>query len=77
MLKCDHWQQGILFCDAHGDNADTVWHLTPKRGFAKPPAMVESYYGFIVIWLSTFVVPGADHAARSASSFSAHERTLP
>jgi len=31
----------------------------------------------IVIQLSTEVTPGADHAARSASSFSAHERTLP
>ena len=29
------------------------------------------------MWFSTIVVPGADHAARSASSLSAHERTLP
>ena len=30
-----------------------------------------------MMWFSTIVVPGADHAARSASSLSAHERTLP
>jgi hypothetical protein len=30
-----------------------------------------------VRWLSTDLVPGADQAALSASSFSAHERTLP
>ena len=30
-----------------------------------------------MMWFSTIVVPGADQAARSASSLSAHERTLP
>lgn len=30
-----------------------------------------------MMWFSTLVVPGADHAARAASSFSAHERTVP
>ena len=48
-----------------------------KKGYAKPRAPMQNYYGLIVIWLSTIVVPGADHAALSASSFSAHERTLP
>ena len=32
---------------------------------------------FIRSELSTEVTPGADHAARSASSFSAQERTVP
>src|SRR4051812_24535913 len=31
----------------------------------------------ITSWLSTLVTPGARHAARSASSFSSQERTLP
>jgi hypothetical protein len=29
------------------------------------------------MWFSTTVIPGADHAARSAASLSAHDRTLP
>src|ERR1700693_4421860 len=38
---------------------------------------IATHYGMIVILFSTFATPGADHAARSASFFSAHERTLP
>ena len=37
----------------------------------------EPDYGFTRMWFSTIVVPGADHAARSASSLSAHELTPP
>src|SRR3982075_679952 len=37
----------------------------------------SQYYGEIVMRLSTHVTPGADHAARSASSLSAQERTAP
>jgi hypothetical protein len=48
-----------------------------KQCYAKPRPPMQNYYGLIVTWLSTVVVPGADHAALSASSFSAHERTLP
>jgi len=33
-------------------------------------------YGFTMLWFSTIVLPGADHAAHSASSLSAHERTV-
>jgi hypothetical protein len=35
-----------------------------------PQCLHPFYYGFIVRWFSTFAVPGADHAARSASSLS-------
>jgi hypothetical protein len=31
----------------------------------------------MVMQFSTFVTPGAEHAARSGSCFSTHERTLP
>src|SRR5207302_1480267 len=52
------------------------WSLArrlPLAGFADGIAP----YTTIALRLSTEVTPGADHAARSASSFSAQERTVP
>src|SRR3954470_2959188 len=34
-------------------------------------------YGLTTMWSSTLVIPGADHATRSASSRSIQERTVP
>jgi hypothetical protein len=39
--------------------------------------MPEAAHGTTVILLSTHETPGARHAARCASSFSAHDDTLP
>ncbi len=41
------------------------------------PSAVTAQEYEIVIRFSTEVTPGADHAARSASAFSAQERTVP
>src|SRR5262245_46982960 len=51
-------------------------HTGLPREIRDRPAFVF-HHGSTVMRFSTPVTPGADQAARSASSFSAHDRTVP
>ncbi len=63
-----------LACNRRADPYG-VWDLRART--AKPCAFELPDYGSMVMWFCTFMVPGADHAASSASCLSAQERTLP
>ena len=69
--------------DSKHGQAEDVSLLEPGARFCSGTAALartmalEPPYGLIMILFSTLVTPGADQAARLASSFSAQERTLP
>jgi hypothetical protein len=52
-------------------------HLEGQRAENCTRCELISPQGLTAIWSSTWVIPGAYHATRSASSRSIHERTVP
>jgi nucleotide-binding universal stress UspA family protein len=85
--RAHEWKADLIVLGAcgaasleHAIAGSTAEHVARGFLFCANRQIVECLpfrYGLTMMWFSTFVTPGADHAARSASSFSAHARTVP
>ena len=82
-VALDHWQLRLTRGGELERDEDTARHsylreeCLLRHTAERVHGDVVGAYGEMMRWFSTDVTPGAERAARSASRFSAHERTVP